>query len=448
MSISISEGQARLIYLDYHTRGNTMGTSPQEMGAIVSQYADKIATWQTSVDSNQYEWDDSDYDEYIEDGKEIGMEATGGHTRADQAGDVAASTGHLVGAAAGTATTIALGGVKEASKNVGAIAGKLTGKAAGKAGAEATKNALPFSAYIGAIVAIATYAAYLIKKPNKDGNEACKAVANPLTNAQGALQGSQSEMEKMQAELVNLSNEASAQNDNTNSQIVDKKTEQDYYLKIYNSLKAKISSGKELTADEKSLYKFVAAEINNTGANIDSLVEENSVIITDINESMGTYQEGYDYAAETMGEAQGVAEYSASFDTQTKSFAYVEAVAQGINAVGGLVAGLRLLVGPIWQWVVGFASIAAGVGSGVAVKEQLDIAKNADNTLQTRKVTEDLNVATQEVYDVEVDNYAVLMEGTETLELAVPQELATVDSSVPNNKKPKKTRKRINLKYF
>ena len=265
MSISISEAQARLIYLDYHTRGNTMGTSAQEMGAIVSQYSDKIHTWQASVDTNQYEWDDSDYDQYIEDGKEIGMEATGGHTRKDQAGDVAASTGHLAGAAAGAITNIATSGIPDAVKGVKNMF--------------STNGSTSVSAIVSAGIAIVTYAAYLIKKPNKEGNEACKAIVNPLTNAQAALQGSQDEMGRMQAELVQLSDEASYQNDNTNAQIVDKKTEQDYYMSIYRSIKAKVDAGKKLSDDEKALYKVAAGKINNTGTNINNLVKENQLII-------------------------------------------------------------------------------------------------------------------------------------------------------------------------
>ena len=84
--------------------------------------------------------------------------------------------------------------------------------------------------------------------------------------------------------------------------------------------------------------------------------------------------------------------------------------------------------------------------SGIAMKEQADIAKNAGNTIEQREITEDINAATQDVYDVEIDNYAVLMEGTETLEVAVPTDIKTVDASVPKDSgsedtKPKKVEK-------
>ena len=452
MSISISEAQARLIYLDYHTRGNTMGTSAQEMGAIVSQYSDKIHTWQASVDSNQYEWDDSDYYQYIEAGSKIGMEATGGHTRKDQADDAVKVAGETILAGVGAVGGFAMGKIvgkkvtEEVAKNVVKETVKEGSKAAGKTATE--RAAAAFSSYFAITLAVITAAIYWIKKPNKEGAKACEDIKNPLANAQGALQGSQAEMENMKTEMVQLSDEASSQNDNTNAQIADKKTEQDYYMSIYRSIKAKIDAGKKLSDDEKALYKVAAGKINNTGTNINNLVEENQLIISDINESMGTYQEGYDYAAETMGEAQGLVEYSASFDKQTKTLAYVEMISQGLNlaSVGIALAKLAATIFMPSTWIAMAAGAGAMASSGIAMKEQADIAKNAGNTIEQREITEDINAATQDVYDVEIDNYAVLMEGTETLEVAVPKDIKTVDASVPKDSgledtKPKKVEK-------
>ncbi len=460
MSISISEAQARLIYLDYHTRGNTLGTTPQKMGAIVSQYSDKIHTWQASVDSNQYEWDDSDYDQYIEDGKEIGMEATGGHTRKDQASDVAKATGDAVISTAGTVggflgNAIGKATIKKTGETVAQTVGdvgvkKIGGEAAVKGSAEvAKKGAKNLSAYIAIGLGIITAATYWIKKPNKEGAKACGDMYNTLVNTQGALQGSQAEMERMQTELVQLSEEASYQNDSTNAQIVDKKTEQDYYMSIYRSIKAKIDAGKNLSDDEKALYKVAAGKINNTGANINNLVEENQLVISDINESMGTYQEGYDYAAETMGEAQGLTEYTASFDKQTRTLSYVEGAAQTLNAGSTLIAAGRLMfTGGLawWNYAIAALGFVAAGSSTTAAKEQFSFAGTAGNTIEQREITEDINAATQDVYDVEIDNYAVLMEGTETLEVAVPTDTKTVDASVPKDSgsedtKPKKVEK-------
>lgn len=474
MSISISEAQARLIYLDYHTRGNTLGTTAKEMGAIVSQYSDKIHTWQASVDSNEYEWDDSDYEQFIEDGKELGMEATGGHTRADQAGDVAKATGDITVAAGGAVMSLAGGKIiGEVTKGVAAdalatsaakaVGTKVGGKAAKKFVEEGTKTLTQkgaeqvgknISSYIAIAIGVIVAATYWIKKPNKEGAKACEDVKNTLANAQGALQGSQADMQDMKAQLLDLSDQASNQNDTTNQQIVDKKTEQEYYLKIYKALKAKIDSGKNLTDDEKALFKIVAEKINNTGEDINSLVEDNSVIITDINESMGTFQQGYDYAAETMGEAQGLTEYVETFDKQTKTLAYVEMISQGLNlaSVGIALAKLAATIFMPSTWIAMAAGAGAMVSSGIAMKEQADIAKNAGNTIEQRGITEKLNTETHDVYDVEIDNYAALIGGTETLEVAIPEELPTVNDQLPkdntaggdsddNKRKPEKTKK-------
>ena len=98
--MQVSEATARILYLDYHCYGNTKGTTAKEMGEIESQYADKLHSWQNSVanDENEYEFDNSDYDEYIEKGKEAGKDATGGFERKDNVGDAVAASGHALGA--------------------------------------------------------------------------------------------------------------------------------------------------------------------------------------------------------------------------------------------------------------------------------------------------------------------------------------------------------------
>ena len=108
--MQITESQARRIYLDYHA-GNTMGTTAKEMGEITSQYSDKLASWQATApqDENGYDidFDDSSYAQYRTDGENIGKDATDGHTRAKQGGDVAKASGDTV--IAGVATGAVVG---------------------------------------------------------------------------------------------------------------------------------------------------------------------------------------------------------------------------------------------------------------------------------------------------------------------------------------------------
>ena len=66
-----SETWCRQAYLNYHCYNNTMGLTPQQMGQICGAWSDRVESWQDSVttDETEYVFDDSDYDEFIEQGK-------------------------------------------------------------------------------------------------------------------------------------------------------------------------------------------------------------------------------------------------------------------------------------------------------------------------------------------------------------------------------------------
>ena len=78
-----SEAACRKAYLNYHCYGNTMNLTPQEMGEITSTWENKISSWQTTVnkDINEYEFDDSEYAQYKNEGKQAGKAATGGYDK-------------------------------------------------------------------------------------------------------------------------------------------------------------------------------------------------------------------------------------------------------------------------------------------------------------------------------------------------------------------------------
>ena len=74
-----SEAYCRKVYLDYHCYGNTLNTSPQDMGKITQKWADRIPSWQESVSNDQveYEFDDSEYEMYIDEGYRAAQDTTG-----------------------------------------------------------------------------------------------------------------------------------------------------------------------------------------------------------------------------------------------------------------------------------------------------------------------------------------------------------------------------------
>ncbi|MBE7711046.1 MAG: hypothetical protein E7Z92_02780 [Cyanobacteria bacterium SIG31] len=448
--MKITEKQAELLYLDYHCHNNSRGTTAEEMGRIKSMYGDKIASWQNSVvdDENEYDFDDSEYAKYVEKGKEVGKDATGGYDKKQQGGDIAAATGHAAAGAAGFVVNFAVKGatnvttstlVKESTglavkKGVGEVA-KNGAKEGGK---KALENSLSWS--IGAVLSAATATAYLIKKPNKQEKEACDKLQPEMLNAQGALGETQDEMDYMASELLSLSDEASQYNEDANEDIEEKKSEYDMYMATYMVLQEKIDSGEGLTKDEQDLYKAVVGYINETGIEIQETQEDTTEIVGEVFEDMESYQDGYDYAAETMAETQGLTDYAESFDKTTRVLCYVEGAAQGLNAAsGGIAAGqagaaaVASMGFNAWAWTCVALGSYGALTSGIASGQQFKWAGEVGNEIEMRKGTQELNVETNKVYDVEIDNYDALMTGVEDLEIAMPDEVGTVNASNPNS---------------
>ena len=431
MSIKIeSEASCRKAYLNYHCYGNTMGITAKEMGEITTAWKNKLSSWQNSVsnDQNQYEFDDSDFETSKTKGKETAKDATG--YDGNQAGQISRTVGTNIASVGAAGLSIAQHGMKEAGKNIGNIAAKVTGKETAKT---ATKSA-SWSAYASAILAIATAAAYMIKKPNKTQKEACDEMQTQLQSAQCAAADAQDEMERMGEEIMALSDEANDTNDAANDDIMEQKTEYDMYTSSMAALKAKAESGEPLTQEEKDLYKELAKLAAESGKNIETTQDDASDSVKGIYDEMGEYQDGYDYASETIGEIEGMTDYAASFDKSTKAQCYTEAASQGINAVSAGIAGARLMAGGWWNWALGIASIAAGVTSGIATKEQFNWAGQVGNEISTRKDTQDLNSATNDMYDQEITNYDAWMGGVEDLELDIPTRIdPPKETSLTNN---------------
>ena len=131
--IITSEALCRRAYLDYHCYGNTLGTTPQEMGKIVSHWQDRVSSWQNSIpdDVNEYDFDDDDYDEYYDKGYNSGQDATG--YEKELADDATAVSGHGAAGAIGAASG-AIG--KAVVSNVATEAAKAAATEAAKAAAE------------------------------------------------------------------------------------------------------------------------------------------------------------------------------------------------------------------------------------------------------------------------------------------------------------------------
>ena len=74
--------------------------------------------------------------------------------------------------------------------------------------------------------------------------------------------------------------------------------------------------------EEQEFYNNLVTLMGELGVNITETGDETTDLVGEIYGDMETYQEGYDYVAETMAEVEGMTEYAANFDEDTKKIAY------------------------------------------------------------------------------------------------------------------------------
>lgn len=477
-----SEATCRKIYLNAHCYENSLGTSASDMGKITQAWSDKVPSWQNTVssDENEYEFKDNEYSSCKKEGKDAAKETTGHNGKKENivrvageaASGLAGAAGNLVGKkvtnklankavekVAGKATSEI---VEEAAKKAGEKAAEKAGEEAGKKAAEKVTTAGKNVGWIiTAPLALATGTAYMANKPNKDQKEACDALQTEMNGAMATLADSQSEMETMSEEIITLSDEATMKTEETNEAIEEQKTEYDMYQKSLLELKSRADSGEKLTESEKALYKESMDSMTAASGLIGDLAEDSTDEVDTIQEEIGTYQEGYDVAAETIGEIEGLTDFAEGFDKATQTMCYVEAAAQGLNAYSGgkaaLQAGKFAASGGIFTaWAWGFAA-AGGAGAAMSIagtSQQTNWAGEVGTEIELRKATQDINTETLDIYTEEIDAYDGFMDGVEELEPLIPKDIEapegfelkeekepTGKDAVPENLRPENNKK-------
>lgn len=437
-----SQSYAYKCWENFYYGNNTMGIDSKSMGEIKQTWKSEIANWQANAlnDENAYEIPDDDFDRAYQNGKNTGKDATGYDGKTG--GTIARGVGDAVVGATGAVLPFINTGIDVGTKAVSKAAIKagegLTGKAAESASKTIAKGSNA-SWIIGAPLNLLQGTLYMAKKPNKTEKEACDVLQDTMAESQAATMSAQEEMAAMGEELMSLSDEAAEYNEEANDQIEEQKTEYDLYMASFNALKEKAESGEALTEDEKALYKELGGLLTEKGENITVIQEDAGDTVTTIYDDMGTYQEGYDYAAETVAEIQGVTDYAASFDKTTQTMCYVEGAAQTLNAgsalINGYKAGAFALSGSwafgatAWAWAF-VAMAAAGFGmSSAGATEQFKWAGEVGAEIKAREAAQDLNASTSDMYDTEVDNYDNWMTGVEDLELEIPDEIAPPENT-------------------
>lgn len=336
-------------------------------------------------------------------------------------------------AKAGVANFVGKAAEKAAAKAASKAAAKGAEKAAEKgteAASKVTKAGKNISWTITAPLALAVGTAYQAKKPNKTEKEACDELQNSMTDAQASLASAQGDMEDYASNVEELTDEATAQNEDANASIEDDKTEFDMYKASYDALMEKVNSGETLTEDEQNLLKELVPLMQKLGVSIQDTSDEATDIVGTLHEEIGTYQEGYDDAAATMAEVEGVTDYAEGFDSATRTMCYVEAASQGLNAASGtqasIKAGTFAASGGIftaWAWAFVGMGAAGAAMSGVGTAQQIKWAGEVGTEISMRKETQNLNIDTQSMYDENIDVYDGQLQSVEDLELEIPDDI-------------------------
>lgn len=484
-----SQSYAYKCWYNYNYGNNTMGISAKDMGEITQTWNSQLSNWRATAldDENAYEIEDDDFSTAKMNGKNQAKEATGfdgkkGGMIARGTVDATVSAVGAVGSiiaknvATKAATKAAEVGAKKVITNVGSkvVAGKFVNKSAQKVAEKAAEKATEEAAkkvttettkeaaeqigkeaankaieetssqvgknagksvgcIVGCTIGFATATAYMAKKPNKEQKEACDDLQDEMNNATAALGDAQNEMSDMRDEIETLSDDAQMANEDANGEIEDKKSEYDFYKASYDALMEKVNSGEQLTDDEKELLKELVPIMQQLGVDITDTQEETTDTVGEIYEEMGTYQEGYDNAAETVAEVQGLTDYAESFDDATRTMCYVEAGAQTLNAASSgkssyeafalASSGSWAFGATAWAYAFGVMGATGAAMSGVGAAEQFKWAGDVGTEIGMRKDTQDLNSATNDIYAESIDIYDGQMGVVNDLEIEMPDDL-------------------------
>lgn len=444
-----SQSYAYKCWYNYNYGNNTMGISAKDMGQITQTWNSQLDNWRAVAldDENAYEIEDDDFSRAKKSGRDNAEEKSG-HD-GSKGGMIARGTtdAAVVGAvqvtklaAKGFVNKLGEGVAKAVGQKVGGEAVKEGVKGGLKKGAsetakKATKAKGSWS--IEAPLALAMATLYQAKKPNKTEKEACDKLQDEMVNSQNALMSAQDDMTTAGDEVTALADEAQMLNEDANNDIEDKKSEYDTYKATYDALMAKVEAGETLTEDEKELLKELAPIMQELGEGIGETQEDATDLTGDIYDEMGTYQDTYNNAAETVAEVQGVTDFAESFDSATRTMCYVEAGAQTLNAASGIKAGVQAGISAAasfgfnaWAWACAAMGASAGVMSGLGAKQQFQWAGEVGTEIGMRKDTQDFNATTNDIYDESIENYDGMMTGVEDLELEIPKDMEDFDETM------------------
>lgn len=406
----------------------------EDYSRVYAKYGgEKVRQWE-SIDGTKYQISDDKWDDSKADGKNKAKEQVGydGHKSYGSVGSGVLAAGGAVATGISVANTGFMKVTGSAADTVIKDTTNETASSAGKAGRT--------SAYVAAGLAIATAAKYWATQPNKEQVKAAKELYNEsgegsqlLVEGQSSLYGAQDIMMSATEETTELTEEAEEFNEESAEEIEEQKTEFDFNKKQFDFIKAKAQSGQQLRSDEKQVAASLTPKMQESQANIADIQESTSEELDDKFGEIEEFQAEYDTGAETIAEVQGLTDYAAGFDTNTRNMCYVEAGSQTLNAVSGAIASAKLMAGGPWNWALGIAAGVAAASSGVAAGQQMVKAHEVNTEIDFREATQELGAETEDVYAEELESFELNMEFVDELELEIPEDMEISDEPIPDN---------------
>ena len=177
---------------------------------------------------------------------------------------------------------------------------------------------------------------------------------------------------------------------------------------------------------------------------ITTIQDDTNSAVSDLNDEIAGKQESYDNVAEGMADLQGKTDYVKEFDEATEKATLWEGINQTATAAGGTLAAAKgvksaLASTAVW-WVAAIKFAAAATGAAGATMCGFNAAKQfeyrgiAQNEIDTRHAAEEANAKINDIYESDLEAYALSIDTVEDLELEIPEDMeAPEDVEIPED---------------
>ena len=410
---SLSPTQAREYWLDYNN-GNKKGISDAEYSSICTKFRSYVSSWEndettynyTASPSERLDFDEDDAGFFSSDGK--GVDSTLKTT--------------VVGAGAIFSKQLSNFAqkklLKESTRKAAQeateqmtekIAEGATQKAAKEGLSQGAKKAVDkvnnVDAGILLVVAALQLASAIHTKansPNKEAVEACQTAKEELYVEQATLADQILTMEEMQEEMTILQAEAEMQNENGQEEIVTMESLYNYYYTRYKNGTA--------TDDEIDIMNALGAQMQTTQATTTETTQG-------LNAEIAEVGEGYEEVSTNIQASNDFTNYVSEFDEATKVNSIIQGGLMTLSCAGAASTAYKCairakalgtnpftsLAAALYVAAAASAGIASGLFAAEAVKQFTTNRKIAEETISTRKDTQDLSVETTEFQEVSTE---------------------------------------------